>query len=133
MFGKKGPAGTIDSLIGAGAIVEGELRFKGGLRIDGEVRGNVIGEPGAPSLLVLSEQGRIVGSVQASQLVVNGTIEGPVQADVLIELQPKARVTGAVRYKALEMHPGAVVDGVLAHFDGLESERPSLKLASSND
>jgi len=131
MFGKrKSTVGPIESLIGAGTLVQGDIRFKGGLRVDGEVRGSVVPEDGTPSLLVLSERGRIEGSVRATHLVVNGCIEGPVQSDELLELQPKARITGAIRYQALEMHHGAVIDGTLTH---LETDRPSLKLATSNE
>ncbi len=131
MWGRrKGASGPIESLIGASAVIEGDLRFKGGLRIDGEVRGSVIAEDGAPSILVLSERAKIVGAVRAGSLVVNGTIEGPVLAEDTIELQPKARIRGEISYRALEIHPGAVVDGVFIH---LEAERPSLKLATSKE
>jgi len=131
MFGKrKAATGSIESLIGAGTVIEGDVRFKGGLRIDGQVKGSVSAEDGSPGMLVLSERARIDGPVRATHLVVNGTIEGPVHADDLIELQPKARIVGNIRYHALEMHHGAVIEGTLSH---LESDRPSLKLASSKD
>ena len=45
MFGtKKGsnPQSSIDSLIGVGTRIEGNVVFKGGLRVDGEVRGNIV-------------------------------------------------------------------------------------------
>ena len=131
MFGrKKLNPGTIDCLIGAGTAIQGDVRFRGGLRIDGEVRGNVIAEDGAPSMLVLSENARVEGQVRAAHLVINGTIIGPVQADELLELQPNAQVSGEVRYRAIEMHHGAVLDGAVAH---LEEVRPDLKLAASNE
>jgi cytoskeletal protein CcmA (bactofilin family) len=131
MFGKKKmPAGTIDSLIGSGTTITGDIRFKGGLRIDGQIIGNVIADGEGASMLVLSENARVVGEVKAHHVVVNGTIEGPVFVDELIELQPKAKVTGNIRYNALEMHHGAVVDGTLAHAD---STKPALKLAASNE
>ena len=131
MWGRrKAASGAIESLIGASASIEGDVRFKGGLRIDGEVRGSVIAEEDVPSMLVLSERARVCGAVRAGSIVVNGTIEGPVQADDMIELQPKARIRGEVRYRAIEIHQGAVVEGALAHLD---PERPSLKLASSKD
>ena len=131
MFGKrKVNPGTIDCLIGAGTTIRGDVRFRGGLRVDGEVLGSVIAEDGEPSMLVLSENARIEGAVRAAHLVVNGTIVGPVQADQLLELQPKAKVSGEIRYRAIEMHHGAVLDGALAH---LEDGRPDLKLAASNE
>ena len=129
MWGRRKTAsGAIESLIGASTSIDGDVRFKGGLRIDGEVRGSVIAEDDAPSVLVLSEGARVTGAVRAGSIVVNGTVDGPVQAEDVLELRPKARIRGEVRYRAIEIHQGAVMDGTLAH---LEAERPSLKLASS--
>jgi len=131
MFGKKAVnPGTIDCLIGAGTAIRGDVRFRGGLRVDGEVLGSVIAEDGEQSMLVLSENARIEGAVRAAHLVVNGTIVGPVQADQLLELQPKAKVSGEIRYRAIEMHHGAVLDGSMSH---IEDGRPDLKLAASSD
>jgi cytoskeletal protein CcmA (bactofilin family) len=48
-------------------------------------------------------------------VVINGKVDGPVIADDYLELQPKARVTGDVTYKTLEMHVGAVLRGRLLH------------------
>lgn len=123
---------TIDCLIGTTTLIEGNIKFQGGLRVDGIIKGNVIAEPGAPSMLVLSEHARIEGEVHAAHLVINGTLLGPVKAYDLLELQPKARVTGDVQYKALEMHHGAIVSGKLLHIDD-DDNRPGLKLLASND
>ena len=41
MFGKNTKPGPIDSLIGTGTTIEGDITFTGGLRIDGHVKGNV--------------------------------------------------------------------------------------------
>jgi cytoskeletal protein CcmA (bactofilin family) len=113
MFGKKPtPQKRIDSLIGAGTIVRGDIVFEGGLRIDGQVSGNVTATEGKPATLVVSEQARVDGKVEVSHVVVNGQIHGPIAADYL-ELQPKARVYGDVAYKTLEMHVGAVIQGRL--------------------
>ena len=132
MFGdkKKAPTGAIETLIGKDTVIRGDVIFKGGLRIDGKVNGNVMCEDGAQGMLVLSENACIDGQVHVSHLVINGTINGPVISEELIELQPKARVTGDVRYRSLEMHNGAVVDGSMSHLDGT---RPGLKLAANNE
>lgn len=128
MFGRKSSS-TIDSLIGVSTRIEGDLHFRGGLRIDGHVRGDVIAEVGQPSMLVISEQARIEGEVRVAHLVVNGEIIGPVHSSELLELQPKARITGDVFYKTLEMHGGALISGKLTHDHAGE---PILKLAMSN-
>lgn len=111
-FGKGSrPQSRIDSLVGVGTRVEGDLTFSGGLRVDGEVVGNVREVGDKPSTLVLSERARIHGAIEVSHVVVNGTVLGPVSAAEYVELQSKARVTGDVVYKRLEMHLGAVVEG----------------------
>jgi cytoskeletal protein CcmA (bactofilin family) len=129
MFGRKTKS-TIDSLIGVSTKIEGNVHFSGGLRIDGQVKGNVIADGDEASMLVISEHAKVEGEVRVAYLVVNGEIVGPVHSSELLELQPKARITGDVHYKALEMHGGAVVSGKLTH-DMLGE--PVLKLALSNN
>lgn len=133
MFGKKTdnkPQGRIDSLIGAGTVVEGNIRFSGGLRIDGEVKGSVEAAEGATSsTLVLSEQARVEGSVTVAHLVSNGTVVGPVTVSESLEMQSRARIVGDVDYALIEMHQGAVIEGRLVHRGAKSVE---LKLAASN-
>jgi len=129
MFNRK-VKNTIDSLIGATTRIEGDLHFKGGLRIDGHICGNVIADVNGSSMLVISEQAVIDGEVRAAHVVVNGVINGPVFSSELLELQPKARISGDVHYKTLEMLSGALVSGKLTH-DVLQ-EPALLMLAASN-
>lgn len=130
-FGKKKQP-PIRSLIGEGTAVHGELRFSDGLRIDGEVQGDVIAMGAGPSVLVISENARVQGKVMAAHVIINGQVCGPVHSTELLELQPKARILGDVRYEALEMHQGATIDGELRH-RAAEEEKPTLKLAASNE
>ena len=118
MFGnKKGnkPQNRIDCLIGAGTTVEGNITFSGGLRVDGQVHGNVLAAEDKPGTLVLSEQARIEGEIHVSHVVINGTVVGPVYAVEYMELQAKADVTGDVYYRTLEIQLGAVVQGRLVY------------------
>lgn len=134
MFGKNQgskPQNKIDSLIGAGTRIEGSISFSGGLRVDGEIKGNVTAEKGKPSTLVISEQARIEGLIDVAHVVINGTVVGPVSASDSLELQPNARVTGDVEYHQLEMQQGAVVQGRLIH--QTSSRTVELKLASSSN
>ncbi len=136
MFGIKSnkPQSTIDSLIGATTVIEGDVVFSGGLRIDGQVRGHVIASSeseSANSTLVVSESARIQGEIRAAHVVVNGIVEGPIYVSEFLELQPKARVTGDVHYKSIEIHLGATLDGRLAHVAS-DTGRANLKLAANN-
>jgi len=120
---------VIKSLVAQGTSVKGDIAFADGLRIDGEVVGDVRAS-GDPSVLVVSETARVQGALQAAHVIVNGVVDGPVHASQLLELQPKARITGNVHYQAVEMHQGAVVAGQLCP-NVLELDKPTLKLASN--
>jgi cytoskeletal protein CcmA (bactofilin family) len=130
MFNKKKQP-PIRSLIAEGSQIQGHLRFTDGLRVDGEITGDVIAVEGQPSLLVISESALVTGTVKADHIIVNGRVRGPLHAQVLLELQPKARIEGDLAYAALEMHQGALVSGVLRP-DGAAEEKPTLKLAANN-
>jgi cytoskeletal protein CcmA (bactofilin family) len=129
MFGQKKPP-SIRTLIGEGAVIRGELRFTDGLRIDGEVHGDVVAAEDARSVLVISEKACITGRVTAGHVIINGQVNGPVTAIDLLELQPKAAIVGDVTYEVLEMHQGATIHGELRPLKG--EEKPALKLAASN-
>lgn len=121
----------IKSLIAAGSQIDGNMRFADGLRIDGDVVGNVSANPDQASILVISEQASVTGEIHADHIIINGSVEGPVHARVLLELQPKARIRGDIHYAALEMHQGAIVAGQLRPMVEGE-EKPTLKLAANN-
>lgn len=129
-FNKKKPP-PIRSLLADGMVLNGSLRFTDGLRIDGQVFGDVVAEGEGRSFLVISDNARVHGRVSASHVIINGEVHGPVASTELLELQPKARVVGDVRYELLEMHTGALVEGELKPLK--TAEKPALKLAASND
>lgn len=130
MFGRSKPRNRIDTLVGVGTSVDGNVQFKGGLRVDGQVNGSVIAVDGTPSTLVLSEKARIEGEIQVTHAVINGTVVGSVRASEYVELQAKANVAGDVYYKSIETHQGAVVQGRLVHQGDATDKVVSLKPAS---
>ena len=125
------PQKRIDSLIGAGTVVSGDVTFTGGLRIDGRVQGNVVAANGEPSTMVISEQAKIDGEIRVSHMVINGTVNGPLVANDYLELQAKSRIVGDVTYKTLEMHVGAVVQGRLIHAEPGTASVVEIKRAAS--
>lgn len=126
---KKQP--PIRSLVSEGTCIEGTVHFVDGLRIDGEVRGDVLANDTGHSILVISEKARVQGKVKAAHVIINGEVHGPIHCSELLELQPKARVVGDLAYEMLEMHQGATVDGELRPLKNVD--RPNLKLAASNE
>lgn len=121
MFGKKKTSPIeltkLSSLIAGNMEVMGDVHFLDGLRVDGQIRGNVLPKGGAKSLLVLSDQGSIHGNVSAYDAVINGTIVGDLEVGHFLELQANARVTGNISYHQLRMDCGAAVEGKLTHLE----------------
>lgn len=103
----------LSSLIDGGVEIEGDVIITDGLRVDGQIRGNVHGKPETKGLLVLSQHGIIEGNIKVYDAVINGTIKGDIEVEHFLELQAHARVTGSISYRQLKMDCGATVDGRL--------------------
>lgn len=127
MFGKKKQP-PIKSLVAHGTRIQGHVLFQDGLRIDGDVLGDIRASDQHPSILVVSESASIVGEIHADHVIINGKVRGPVFAFSLLELQPKARIEGDIAYKALEMHQGAIIAGQLRPMAADVEIKPPLQL-----
>jgi cytoskeletal protein CcmA (bactofilin family) len=121
MFKKrdKDGIGPIDTLIGKNSSVQGNIEFFGGLHIDGRVIGNVTAAPGADASLSVSEDGVIEGSVVATNVLLNGRVNGDIRANDRVMLGAKARVRGDVHYGVIEMAHGAEILGKLVPRNGV--------------
>lgn len=113
----KSKSNRIDTLVGQNSELTGDITFSGGLHVDGVVKGNIYAEPESGSILSVSERGFIEGDVKVPNIVLNGAVNGDVHAAEHIELAEKARVTGNVYYKLIEMVRGAEVNGNLVRRD----------------
>jgi len=127
------PQNRIDTLVGIGTRIDGNIQFSGGLRVDGEINGNIISAPDKPSTLVLSEHAQVNGEINVTHLVINGAVTGPVRASEYLELLGKAKITGDVHYKTMEIHLGAMISGKLTHLAAEEvgEKVVSLKLGNT--
>lgn len=125
--------GKIDTLIGQHTEITGDVRFSGGLHVDGVIKGNVIATSEADAVLILSEHGRIEGEIIVPNIVLNGTVTGDVHASERIELAAKARVTGNVHYNLFEMAMGAEVNGNLVHRGVAEAATPNEAPSNPNE
>src|SRR4029079_10770549 len=119
MFGRRKQTSTrIDTLLGKTANLNGDLEFSGGLHLDGRVLGNVRSNADDGGALSVSETGFIEGSVEVTNIVMNGTVNGDMMARERLVLGGKARVNGNVHYGVIEMASGAVITGKLIPLSG---------------
>ena len=116
MFGKKRSRSPgIDTLVGKGTRVVGDVHFAGGFHIDGHIVGNLTAEDESGALISISEQGCVEGIVTCPSVILNGTVKGDVIASEKIMLGTRARVIGNVYYELIEMAIGAEVNGQMIH------------------
>lgn len=111
--------GSVDTLIGRQTEILGDVRFAGGLHVDGRIKGCVMCSGDKSASLSVSESGAVEGDVRVPNVMLNGTVTGDVHASERLTLNSKARVTGNVHYRILQMEPGASINGQLIH-DGNE-------------
>ena len=105
----------IDTLIGAQTQVVGDIHFKGGFHVDGQVQGNVDAAQDSGATLSVSDGGVIEGSVAVPNVILNGTVKGDICGYDRVELGATARVSGNVYYGLIEMAMGAEINGKLNH------------------
>jgi len=118
----------IDTLIGRGCRIEGNVVFQGGLRVDGHIIGDVRAEPPGAGCVIVPPQGRIEGEVRAASIVVSGQVVGNLHASDRVELLARARIIGDIAYAEMSMQAGCRVSGKLWQADepNIPAERAPL-------
>ncbi|MCX6274819.1 MAG: polymer-forming cytoskeletal protein [Bacteroidetes bacterium] len=113
MFNKNSDSRKTDSgtssinLIGAGTVVEGDIKSNGDIRIDGSVRGNVVSK----AKVVVGATGSIDGNVTSQNADVSGSIRGKVTVNELLFLKSSANIQGDIVTGKLVVEVGATFTG----------------------
>lgn len=93
----------IKTVIADGSVLEGDLRLKENIIINGTVIGNVIGEN---CLILIKESGVVTGAVHGDKVYLAGEVRGGVRAHFL-RLFPTARIAGSIGAEKLVVDMGA--------------------------
>ncbi len=107
--------GRINTIIGKGTKIYGDIDFSGGLHIDGHVVGNLASTNDDHASLTLSEHGLIEGEIHIPNIIVNGKVEGNIYSSNHLELLKKAKIYGNAYYDVIEIAVGAEINGNLEH------------------
>jgi cytoskeletal protein CcmA (bactofilin family) len=99
----------ISGFLAEGTEVQGEIRFKDVLRVDGKITGKVISE----RELVVGESGVVEADVEVGTLSVSGKVTGNIHVKEKLEIHPTGRVVGEVTLEKpnLVIHEGGVFEG----------------------
>ncbi|MFW6389772.1 MAG: bactofilin family protein [Halanaerobiales bacterium] len=97
----------VETILGAGTVIEGDISTKGSLRIEGKVKGNIKAEGD----LYIGENGKIEKEIKARNVIIAGSVNGNIIAAKKIELLPAGKLKGDIQTKVLKIEEGAVFNG----------------------
>ena len=95
------------NLIGAGTVIEGDVRSNGDIRIDGTVHGKVISK----AKVVVGSTGMIEGDVSCQNSDLSGTVKGKMSVSDLLFLKSSAKIIGDIVTGKLVVEVGATFTG----------------------
>lgn len=104
-----GPHDATLSVVAPGLRVVGDVHGQGLLKVDGRVEGSITG----PRQVIIGRDGSVRGNVEASEVVLAGTIEGSVLNAERVEVQGSAVMHGDIQTRVIVVHEGARLNGVV--------------------
>lgn len=97
----------MNTVIGKDTVFTGTIDIKGGIRIDGTVKGKVLSN----DTVTVGSTGMVEADVEANAAVVAGKVVGNLNARESVELQANSDVEGDIRTKSLVVEQGAIFCG----------------------
>jgi len=95
------------TVISKGVKIEGKLSCSGNIRLDGEVQGDISSE----GVVIIGENGKVNGQINADSITIGGRVAGTVRAKDKVVLEAKANLKGDIITKILSVDAGAVFNG----------------------
>lgn len=98
---------SINTIIGLGSALSGELHVTGGLMIDGDVDGDIE----TSGNIIVGEKARIRGNIKAKSAIINGIVIGDISAVEGIKLLSSSTVIGDVTTRRLHVDEKVILNG----------------------
>lgn len=98
---------TVNTIVGEGSFISGNINSVGFTKIDGDVKGNIASK----GRVVISQNARVQGNVRGTSVVVGGVINGDIIAPMGVQLSASAVVLGAIVTRHLIMEDGVLFSG----------------------
>ena len=100
-------ASTASTVIGKGIHVKGEITGSAPI----EVWGSIEGKAGTEGLFWVREGGKVDGEIAATNIVVEGKVEGTISAKDKAELRSNCKVQGDLSAKTVAIAEGSFFEG----------------------
>jgi cytoskeletal protein CcmA (bactofilin family) len=130
LFGKKKPSTTnlsttpverVTTVLGPNINWKGDLRGKGGVRIEGTLEGEIE----VRGMVIIGETGRVTCEhVKADTVIVAGAVNGQITSEKL-EIRSTGRVFGDVTTKSFSTEEGAFLRGKITMEDKVDLDEPA--------
>ena len=95
------------TMIGAGTTITGDLESNGDIRIDGVLKGNLLGK----AKIIVGADGRVEGNIEGLQADIMGHVTGSIKVQELLYLHGTTEVNGDIYAGKLQVEPTAVFNG----------------------
>lgn len=96
----------IESIVGPGTEMEGNLQTNESVRVDGKIKGGVRAQ-----CVVIGEHGVVMGDISAQTVTVAGRVKGNISANESLELLSNGQILGDIRTAKLIISDGANFEG----------------------
>lgn len=97
----------INAFLGKDTEFEGKLSFKGAVRIDGHLKGEIFTE----GTLIVGESAVIQSDIHVSHIIISGEITGNIMADSRIEIHAPGKVFGNIQSPVIVIEEGVIFEG----------------------
>jgi len=108
----------VNSLIGAGSAVDGDLDIEGMLRIDGDFRGSIR----ATGKILVGAAGRVEASIRAQSAIIGGLVKGDVYVAESLRLLSGGIIIGNIYAPRIEIEENTIIHGDILVSGGEPSE-----------
>ncbi len=121
---KLGKENKTTSFLSESCELKGELYTKGGIRIDGKLRGSLNCE----SVIYIGETGEVEAEIATRSLVSGGKITGNVTAEDAVHINSPGSIEGEIRTCNLAIDKNVYFNGKCHLLTPKENKRPELAL-----
>lgn len=98
---------SINTLIGNGSFIKGDMRVNGFVRIDGDIDGDIETD----GAVIISEKAKIRGNLTAKSAIVGGIVLGDISVKAGVKLLSSSAVIGNIIAKKVQMEDDVIFQG----------------------
>ena len=100
-------SGELNTMVGKGSKVQGNITVQNSLRVDGMITGNIQ----STDTVIVGKEGKVKGEIKAKDILIAGVVRGQVYAENKVYLESKSTIEGDVKASRLVVDEGAAFDG----------------------